>query len=351
MRVGIYGDVHWSQNSSIIRSRGSNYSSRLENLIRSVNWAEGCAYTHGCSAVIILGDFFDANILDAESISALHEINWASISHVFITGNHETTVSSLEYSTSDIFKLCPNSVVISKPEHYLIEGTHAEFCYLPYIMEKDRQALDTYFPPKQADVNRIIFSHNDIKDIQYGPFKSTEGFTVDEIHSNCDLMFNGHIHHCQAVTEKIFHTGNLTGQNFTEDAFKFEHTMQILDTETLHFDIYENPHAYNFYKIDCTLVNSEQEFLNQFIKVKPNAVITLKVKEDMKAYAQAFLEANKQYIVESRIVIEHDLTSISQDNNSELIEGIDHLKQFEQYVLTNIGNTEVIHQELMKVMR
>ena len=351
MRIAIYGDVHWSQNSSIIRSMGNSYSSRLENLIRSLNWAEECAFNHGCSAVIILGDFFDSNVLNSIEVSALHEIKWAPIGHIFITGNHETNVSSLEYSTSDVFKLCPNAQVINKPEHYLVEGTTAEFCFLPYILERDRQSLDTYFPPKSPNINRIIFSHNDIKDIQYGPFKSVEGFTIEEIHDNCDLMFNGHIHHCQCITDKIFHTGNLSGQNFTEDAFKFEHTMQILDTETLHYDIYENPYAYNFYKIDCTFVTTEQEFLDQFTKVKRNAVITLKIKDSMKDYAQAFLEANKEIIVESRLLIEHDLATITDDLNSQLIEGVDHLCQFEKYVLTNIGNNEIIQEELLKVTR
>ena len=62
MRVAIFGDVHWSQNSSIVRSHGSEYSVRLENLIRSMNWMEHCAFDHGCQAIICLGDFFDESI-------------------------------------------------------------------------------------------------------------------------------------------------------------------------------------------------------------------------------------------------------------------------------------------------
>ena len=37
MRILIYTDVHFSQYSSIIRSRGKKYSTRLENLINSIN--------------------------------------------------------------------------------------------------------------------------------------------------------------------------------------------------------------------------------------------------------------------------------------------------------------------------
>ncbi len=71
MKVCFYTDVHWSQNSSIVRSRGEKYSTRLENLIKSVNWAERLAFDCGCSAVICGGDFFDSTELNCEEISAL----------------------------------------------------------------------------------------------------------------------------------------------------------------------------------------------------------------------------------------------------------------------------------------
>ena len=40
MKILCVGDVHWSQNSSILRSRGEYYSTRLQNLIASVNWRD-----------------------------------------------------------------------------------------------------------------------------------------------------------------------------------------------------------------------------------------------------------------------------------------------------------------------
>ena len=40
MKIGVVGDVHWCAYSSILRSRGNKYSIRIENLIKSVNWAE-----------------------------------------------------------------------------------------------------------------------------------------------------------------------------------------------------------------------------------------------------------------------------------------------------------------------
>ena len=347
MRIAIFPDPHWCQNSSIVRSRGSKYSVRLENLIKSINWVEECAWNHHCDTIVCAGDFFDSSQLNAEEVSALRDISWAPLSHVFITGNHETNVSSLEYATSDLFSLCPNITVINKPQQYMIDEK-TELCFLPYVLERDRKTIQEYFGPKHS--NRIIFSHNDLKDVQYGPFKSTEGFEVKDIEDNCDFMFNGHIHHCGYVTPKIFHCGNLTGQNFTEDAFKFEHTMQIIDTDSMSIDFFENPFAFNFYKIDGSEFTAER--LAYVINtLKYNAVITLKIKKELKDIAETLLKTNEVKIIASRIVIEQDLSKISNDESTSIIEGIDHLKQFENYVLHNIGESNVVKEELMYIMR
>ena len=59
MKILVVGDVHWSIYSSIVRKRGEIYSSRLENLIKSINWVEKVAQDQKCSMVIGLGDFFN----------------------------------------------------------------------------------------------------------------------------------------------------------------------------------------------------------------------------------------------------------------------------------------------------
>ena len=165
MKICIHSDEHWCQNSSIVRSRGEKYSTRLENLILSMNWVEQLAWDTGSECVVCCGDFFDSSVLNSEEISALQEIRWAPISHLFLTGNHETNVSSLEYSTTDLFKLCPNAAVMNEPQQYFIDNTSVEFCFLPYVLERDRKSIQEYFGPKTC--NRIIFSHNDIKNVQY----------------------------------------------------------------------------------------------------------------------------------------------------------------------------------------
>ena len=126
------------------------------------------------------------------------------------------------------------------PEKYLIEGTDCEFCFLPYILERDRKDIQDYFPIQEAK-KRIIFSHNDIKGINYGNFESPEGFDTDDVESNCDLFINGHIHH-YGIHNNIINVGNLTGQNFTED-FSYKHGVYVLDTEALNGLWVDNPYA------------------------------------------------------------------------------------------------------------
>lgn len=349
MKVLVVADPHWSQHSSIIRQRGRVYSARLENLIESINWAENLAYSHNCSSVIYVGDFFDSCQLNSEEISALQEIKWAPISHVYLTGNHETNMSMLEYSTTDLFKLCPNSVVISKPSSFLLNDNVTEFCFLPYILERDRLPLDQYFPIN-TNTKRVIFSHNDLKNVSYGPFISKEGFEIEEIHSNCNLFLNGHIHHGMCVADNIINLGNLTGQNFTEDATKFDHCVALLDSDTLHINYYCNPHAFNFYKLDLTRIVSEIDLCNVISQLKHNAVVTLKVKSSFASQARNFMEeVGKKFVHTYRLIVEPESSSFVHTEDTTL-EKVDHLEHFRRYVLSSIGDTDLIQSELQKVI-
>lgn len=349
MKCMIYSDVHWSVNSSIIRSKGTNYSTRLENLIESINWVEQLAWNTGCECVICCGDFFDSSVLNSQEISALQELRWAPISHLFLTGNHETNVSSLEYSTSDLFKLCPNSCVINTPQQYFIDNTTVEFCFLPYVLERDRKTIMEYFGPKTC--NRVIFSHNDIKNVQYGSFLSTEGFEVTDIESNCDLYFNGHIHHCCNVTNKIFNVGNLTGQNFTEDATKYSHCAVVLDTETLQYKLYQNNYAFKFYKLDATGARTESDVMKVLNQINYNGVVTIQVDEQFEQFTKEHLEfLKKEHIQEYRLIVKRS-SVINKDETTSIKDNVDHLKQFESYVLKTFGDNTLIKEELQHIMR
>ena len=155
MKIGVVGDVHWSKYSSIVRSRGNKYSTRLENCIKSINWAE--EVTKHCDLIVYLGDFFDKSDLSAEELSALNDLIWNDVPHKFLVGNHEMGLNDLSFSSSHTFNLHDNFEVIDEPT-YLEQNN---ICFIPYILESDRKPFSKYIENKDS----IVFSHNDIKGI------------------------------------------------------------------------------------------------------------------------------------------------------------------------------------------
>lgn len=57
MKILAYSDIHWNVYSSVIRQRGTDYSIRLEGLIKSMNWINELAKKHDCKLTVCCGDF------------------------------------------------------------------------------------------------------------------------------------------------------------------------------------------------------------------------------------------------------------------------------------------------------
>lgn len=332
MKICIFGDVHWSQYSSIVRQRGERFSIRLENLIQSMNWVEDMTKEYNCGMCISLGDFFDASTIDAESITALREVNWNEIQHIIVAGNHEMARADNHYSSANILSLLPFVDVVTVPKQMrLCENTNLMF--LPYVLEPDKCNISELFTKNNID---YMFSHNDLKDVNYGSFISKTGFSVDDISAVCDRCFNGHIHNEGVCGDNIINVGNLTGQNFSEDATKYRHKIIILDTETDDIMILENPYAMNFYKVD-----------NLSDVRKDNAVVTLKT-SDM---SQKDKLQNMKNVIAYKVIADVKKASKKAESvSSKDVINIDHLKMFSDYVHSNMGDTEIINQELSEVL-
>lgn len=354
MKILCVPDIHFSQYSSIIRKRGEFYSKRLENLLWSINWVEKQAIENNIDLIVYLGDFFDRSDLNAEELTAFRDIVWAeNIQHYFLVGNHEVGNRVLDYSSIHFIEsLGDKFKVIDNPFNESHFG--CKLLFLPYIFENDRKELNEYWktstPSNIFETQEVkdlyIFSHNDIKGVQYGKFESKEGFDVKDIENNCKLFINGHIHNGAWVKKnKILNLGNLTGQNFNEDAFTYEHHILILDTDKDELKFVENPYAFNFYKID--LVESP---LTDLDKLKTNSVITIKCYEKDSATIKEQLESNPN-------IAEYRLISVSEDieeiNESTTIEfnSIDHLKQFQEYIINQLGNSDKVIKELQEVLK
>lgn len=351
MRYFIVGDVHWSSYSSIVRSRGVKYSTRLENLIRTINWVELEAQRNHCDNIVYLGDFFDKSECNAEELTALQEIKWANMRHYMLVGNHEMGRGNLELSSAHIFALIPNVAVIDFPYMYN-ENNCTSIMFLPYVLENNREPLKEYFNGMEQCENKIIFSHNDIAGIQMGSYLSTTGFSIEEIEQNCNLFINGHLHNGADIGNKIINIGNITGQNFSEDAYKYEHKALILDTDEKSLTPIINPYAMNFYKLDLTHhrpIIDDRNIQDALSSLNYPAVATIKINPDINFVVRDLLTTCGN-IIECRLIIEGGSGTEPIENISNEI-NLDHIQKFQLYVMENIGKDELTLNELERVSK
>lgn len=349
MKFFIYTDPHWSSYSSIVRSRGDKYSTRIMNLIQSINWVEDEASKHGCDCIVCLGDFFDKSECNAEELTALQEIKWAPVKHYMLVGNHEMSRSNLELSSLHLFNIIPECTVIDSP-YMFNDDSDTSIMFLPYILEKDRKPLAEYFESMQCGTSRIIFSHNDIAGIQLGKVISSSGFSIEEIEENCNLFINGHLHNGQDIGDKIINVGNITGQNFSEDAYIYQHKALILDTAEKTVDTFINPYALNFYKVDLTPLQpivDDIKIQNLLNELKAPAVASIKINSELEGTVRDLLSTCTN-IIEVRLTI---INSHSNISDADIIENskLDHIQKFQSYVLENIGNDMLTINELERI--
>ena len=273
MRILLYSDNHFCETSSIIRKYGTKYTLRLENQIKSLNWVEKLAVEKDCQYVICAGDFFDKAQLTDQELTALRDVEWNGRLHYFLVGNHESEENDLHFSSTKALEGL-NRIIIDSPQSLIFENSQLHF--IPYIVERNRQSITEYISNKDTSKHQVIISHNDIAGINYGPVISKTGFNIDEIEANCQLCLNGHIHNSEYITKKIVNLGSISAHNFTNDSFKYQYGLWILDTETLELTFIENPFAYNFYKITI----EAKKDIKQLSNIKNNAVISLKCYEN-----------------------------------------------------------------------
>lgn len=346
MKIFVVGDVHWCQNSSIVRKFGNKYSVRLENLIESINWAEEKAKELQTDLIIYLGDFFDTETLNSIEISALKEINWASCSHVFLCGNHEMGFHNLQFNSADIFNL-HNFKVISVPEQYSI-GTNLDICFLPYILESDRKDISEYFDFSKSVINKICFSHNDLLGLQMGQFVSKTGFDLEDISTKFLYFINGHLHNGSIVRNNVLNLGNLSGQNFSEDATKYAHKCLFLETDNkgiVKSEFFENPSSLNFYKFDY----SHEDKINAIL-TKDHAIVSITCNENNYQKIKDLLESSEN-VLEYRLIVKHSPTESIDDSCIADLNQVDHLAEFQKYILETLGSSEVILSELNEVIQ
>ena len=341
MKILVYSDNHFCQYSSILRARGNKYTKRLENEIQSINFVESEAQRLGCQQVVCCGDFFDKPVLNAEELSALNEIQWSPLPHIFLVGNHEMASSNLEFNSVNALSRLGFTIVFNPSNQ--IDGD-TEICYLPYQLDSTEHKMQDYFAPEYK--KRIIFSHNDIAGIQMGSFISTSGFDIKDIEDNCDYFINGHIHNSAWISTSILDIGNLTGMNFSEDAFKYMHLYAVVDTDRLTVETYNNPYAIRFGHIDDSTYKRFVSLKDENELIVRNLVLSIKTDQSNVAEARRIAEDLNLLAFKVTGVT----TAVSGKKEEEVtFTSIDYLNKFIDFYKEKYGTSKLIDEELSKV--
>lgn len=342
MKLLLFTDLHMCPRASIINKWGTKYPSRLENCIESVNWLERKAEELGCEYIINLGDFFDRPDLTSDTITACNDIKWSNIMHYHLVGNHDASDSSLTFNS--VNRLAQSShVVITEPA--VLPLVDCDICFLPYVTECDRKPLIEYFQNLDQNRPRVILSHNDISGVQLGPVMSKTGFSIEEIEASCQLFLNGHMHNSNAITPKIINIGNTTGKDFGENALLYQHHIVILDTKDLSLTYIENPHAYNFYKLQ---IDSESDIYS-LEQLKNNAILSIKCEQSLVETVKQKI-STLENILESRLIITKKYVE-STEALEEIDLSVDHLARFIEYCKATIENSTILEEEIAEVCK
>lgn len=342
MKICDFSDVHWCTNTSLVRSRGELFSTRLEYLIKSMNFVNKIAVDKNCKIMVCNGDFFDKSKASDEELTAIKQIMWNELPCYFICGNHESSVSDLRFSSLKALET-DNHKIIDRPEFIELDGKLTLF--LPYIVESSRKNLSEYLDNKHPD---IIFSHNDIQGINYGGFESKTGFNIKEIEDNCNIYLNGHLHNSEWITNKILNVGSFSAHNFTNDSFRYKYGIWIFDTDTLELEFIENPYSLNFYKINI----SKEQDLTQLNTIKNNAVLAVSCNNELFEKCQQVIDSYSSVILEKRITLTYDTVEAASINvNQDDLRMDNCIQKFITFCNEKLERTEILNAELAELSK
>lgn len=292
MKIGLYADPHFSQNSGVLIGREGNYSKRLDNLIKSFKWMNQLFKEEGCEEIFCLGDLTDRPDLTAEEITAISECNLSS--HHLIVGNHCRSDQSGHISTLSIFEK-----VYSEPETLVRDGK--KILILPYS--------STPVNLRELGKFDLILSHNDIKGYDFGGHICTEGYDLQDILDTCDTFINGHLHNGGYLVDgRVVNLGQITGINFSSCNGQWNPSVGIYDTQSGCLEIIENPEAFKFKKFEVKTLTALKNLVSGL--EGKNYVLQIKIPEKISQTARKYLSQSSK-IAASRI-----LTIKSRDRKS-----------------------------------
>lgn len=337
MKILIYSDPHFSQNSSMLIGKDGKYSKRLSNLIKTFKWINQVASDEKCDYTYCLGDMTDRPDLTAEEITAMSECNLQD--HRIVVGNHCRSDKDGEISSLAMF-----NTIYNKPDLYIFgEDPVRKILVLPY--NSTPYDLDDY---GKVD---IILSHNDIKGYDFGGRVSTEGYEISDILDHCTLFINGHLHNGGWLVEsRIMNVGQVTGMNFSSCGGQWEPSAVVLNTDDLSLKFYENPEAFRFKKEEFSSLTAVKNYLTSLPEVG-HYVIQAKVPESAASSTRQILDKSPK-VVTSRVIVSKSKKSKTPNKSSVKLSSTSIYDKLRGFIATQNKskfNEEVINKIITKI--
>lgn len=336
----LYTDPHICTNSSVIRTRGDVFSTRLEYLKKTFDWINKIAQDRACEDIICLGDLFDCCNLTAEEITATQSFNLYN--HYFIVGNHDSNKNDLSFNAINIYK---KDHIITQPT--LIKKWGCGVLLLPYTSNVDNQRLE------YIDKDLIILSHNDLKGVNYGGYVSEFGYDLQNIQDNCCLFINGHIHNGSWVKKnRIMNLGSVIGLNFSNDcsSCSWKPSIAVLDTLTKQIEFIENPYSFLFYNVKLNTKQDIQRFVNTLQMDMPN-VVSMKVPSSLVDFTKQVQKDNQDSFYYFRILVDYsDQKTLVQQTQSATnhFTSLNHYDKLKQFVSEKFEQSSLNYKLMME---
>lgn len=182
------------------------------------------AKEHNLKRIFHLGDFFDSRKHQSQNLlemayNILESFRKAQIDLVLITGNHDKTDYSNDFSFISAFKDHPNLVLVENYNFYDDEENKIRYHCIAYF-ENDiyKTFLDASKTQLHNSYRNILLTHIGISGVLKNDGEKEESSLTMRMFEEFDKVYLGHFHQASShIKNKINYIGSAIPHNFGED--------------------------------------------------------------------------------------------------------------------------------------
>jgi DNA repair exonuclease SbcCD nuclease subunit len=318
-KIGIFSDIHLGL--------GQDSKQWHDISLDFAKWASEKFLDAGIRDIVIPGDVFhNRTEIGVNTLSITKQFfDFFKDFRIFIsTGNHDcyykdnSTVNSL--SILDGYKNI--HIIENKPE--IIKTPHNDIVLVPWATEYDNI----------PETNGIIFGHFEISTFYMNSYKVCEhGMSSKELFSKAPFIISGHFHkkdHRVYNNGQILYVGSPYQHNFGDAGD--DRGIYIFDLSDNTFEFINNDISPKHYKLSLKKITENNKSYDDILK---NNIVSLVI--DTKIDHDDLLKINANIQKFSPLTIRtdyEDTETVKLDEEEKTFDGIDILKNLEDYVNT-----------------